>query len=952
MADGKWLDALSAVGSRFNPPEAAVRGSLLAALMNPPGKHMSRIKRLFLIDAMAQIYRAHFAMARSPLYTSKGEDVSAVFGFTSMLLALIQRESPDLLAAVYDTPERTFRHKLYEEYKATRQKMPEELVKQLPRMDEVLAAMNIPKLILPGYEADDLVGTVAERAAEQELEVYLVTGDKDYYQLVRDNVFFFNTSKGLDQVEPLGPEQIEEIFGVGPEQVVDVLGLAGDSSDNIPGVPKIGPKTAVKLVKQYGSMEGVLNHWREVGGKTGENLRDYREQAMLSKDLVTIRTRAPMDVEPQSLTWGPLESDEVRDLFAELEFRTLFRYLETEAKGVSEQPGKLSYKTVRTESALDKVIKQFKDAGRFAVDTETTSTDAMSAQLVGISLSASAGNAHYIPVNHFQFGGEPAPPKDGRPLSELDAAALRILEMLRPILEGGPGKIAQHAKYDFLLLRRYGVDCQPLVFDPMLADYLLNPAQRSHGLDTLALNYLQIKKVETSELIGKGKGAITMDRVPLKQITDYACEDADVTLRLALELEPKVAQAGLKDLLEDVELPISRVLMRMEERGVLLDVPFLKRMSEQLREVMAGLEKECHELAGTSFNLNSPKQLGHILFEKMNLPTKLTRKTKTGYSTDHAVLEKLAPLDPLPKKILEHRELSKLVGTYVDALPELINERTGRLHTSYHQTVASTGRLSSSDPNLQNIPIRTEMGAEIRRAFIAPEGHALLSVDYSQVELRMMAHLSGDEALIEAFVQGKDIHSATAAKIFNVPLEEVTKEQRSASKAVNFGVLFGMREYGLSSRMGISVKKAQEFIEGYFGAFPKVKRFIDQLLQSAYQDGYVETILGRRRPLPDLNASNQNVRQAAERVTIATAVQGSAADLIKLAMLRLDRDIDRGQLPYRMLMQVHDELIFELPLGEEEEAARFIGERMESAMSLRVPIAVDAGWGANWLEAH
>jgi len=910
-------------------------------------------KRLFLIDAMAQIYRAHFALARSPLYTSKGENVTAVFGVTNTLLALLDREKPDLLAVVYDSREPTFRHHIYKEYKATREKMPEELADQLPRLDEVLKKLNLPKLILPGYEADDIIGTVANHAAQMGLEVYLVTGDKDYYQLVTDTVRFYNNTKGLDNVEIFDPAGVKERFGVPPHQVIDVLALAGDSSDNVPGVPGVGPKKAIKFIEEYGNIESVLNHADEIGGKTGESLKEFREQAMLSKDLVTIRTEAPIEVDIEGLTYGPWDTAEVRELFTELEFRSLFRFLDVQPRTTMDEPGKLDYKAITTENTLKKLVRELGKSKRYAIDTETTSTDPVRAQLVGISVSMRGGEARYIPVNHFQFADEPAPPQEGRSLAELDDAARRIVEMMLPVLEKGPDKIAQHAKYDFLILGRYGANVAPLSFDPMLADYLLQPAQRGHGLDSLAISYLKLKKVETSELIGSGKNQITMDKVPLKQITHYACEDADVTFRLADELEPRIEEEGLVDLLREVELPLEYVLMRMEERGIKLDVDFLKIMSVEFAKRMAELEKECHELAGQEFNLNSSQQLSVILFDKMNLPTKLSRKLKSGnYSTDQSVLERLAPLDPLPKKILEHRSLAKLAGTYIDALPQLVNPDTGRVHTSYHQTVASTGRLSSSDPNLQNIPIRTEQGAEIRRAFIAEKGHVLLSSDYSQIELRMMAHLSGDEALINAFKRGDDIHSATAAEIFNVPIEMVSKEQRSASKAVNFGVLFGMREYGLSSRMGITIDRAKEFIDGYFGAFPKVKRYIDQLLESAHKDGVAQTILGRKRPMLELKQSNQNIVQQGERIAIATAVQGSAADLIKLAMIRLDRDIEKKKLPYQMLLQVHDELVFEVPVGEEEAASKFIKERMESAMELKVPLVAECGWGQNWLEAH
>ncbi len=909
-------------------------------------------KRLFLIDAMAQIYRAHFAFVRNPLYTSKGENVSAVFGFTNTLMALIAREKPDLLAVVYDTAKPTFRHHLYSDYKATREKMPEELVAQLPRLDQVIEALKLPKLILPGYEADDLVGTVSVRAAKQGMDVFLVTGDKDYYQLVNDQVTFYDTKKGLDNAVLIDPKGVEEVFGVPPHQVIDVLALAGDKSDNVPGVQGVGMKTAIKLVKEYGTAEGVLNHADEIKGKMGEHIREQRENVLISKNLVTIRLEAPYECDPSELSYGPWTSKKVHDLFAELEFRNLFKYLDDQPAVMGAEAVKVVYKSVTTQKDLDKLVKRLSAAPRFAFDTETTSVDPMRAELVGISVSLKAGEAFYIPINHFQFDGEAPPWEHGRSAEEMKDAADQILEIMRPVLEGGPDKIGQHAKYDFLILRRYGVEVGPLSFDPMIADYLINPHQRSHGLDALAMNYLQIKKIETKELIGTGKSKISMDMVPLQQITQYACEDADVTFRLAGVIEEKIKNLDLEDLLYEVELPLSHVLMKMEQRGIRLDVDFLKTISVDLTQRAKELEKECHELAGMEFNLSSPKQLQHILFEKLELPTSVSRKTKTGFSTDQSVLERLAPLHLLPNRILEHRELNKLLGTYVNALPELVNPDTGRVHTSYLQTVAATGRLASANPNLQNIPIRTERGAEIRKAFIPEDGHSLVSIDYSQIELRMMAHLSGDEALIEAFQQGEDIHISTAAKIFNVKPEEVTKEQRSGVKQVNYGVLFGMREFGLSQRMGISIQEAREFIEGYFGAFPGVKRYIDHLLEDSRKTGMVKTVLGRRRPLPELQSSNRNLVQSGERMAIASAVQGSAADLIKLAMLKLDADIDREQLPYSMLLQVHDELIFEVPEGEEEDSISWIKQRMESAMTLKVPIVADAGYGKNWLEAH
>ncbi|MBD3165134.1 DNA polymerase I [bacterium] len=643
---------------------------------------------------------------------------------------------------------------------------------------------------------------------------------------------------------------------------------------------------------------------------------------------------------------------ELRKLFEKLEFRTLLRHFDDNADGIEDHGRGVKYKTVADEKALKSLLKEMNACSRFAYDTETTSTDPNLAELVGLSVSIQPGRAFYIPVNYFVFAGEEPPGPDGRSIDELESAARRVLDMMREPFEGGPAKIAQHAKYDGLIFYRHGIEVKPLGFDPMIADYLLNPAHRGHGIDDMALRYLNIRKVETSELIGKGKSQITMDRVPLETVSKYACEDADVALRLTLELEPRIEDKNLNDLLYDVELPLSDVLMHMERRGIGLDVPFLADISRRMRLRMEEITEQAYKEAGTDFNLNSPKQLSHIFFEKLNLPTRLSKKTKSGFSTDQTVLERLAPLHPLPRMVLEHRGLQKLVGTYVDALPQMVNPKTGRIHTNFSQVVASTGRLSSNDPNLQNIPIRTEEGAEIRRAFIADEGRLLMSADYSQIELRMMAHLSGDEGLIDAFERGEDIHRATAAKVFKLDPEEVSREQRSSAKAVNFGVLFGMREWGLSSRLGISVQEAREFIEGYFGAFPKVERYIQELLELTRKRGYVQTILGRRRPVPELDASNQNVRQAAERITIATAVQGSAADLIKVAMIRMHEELVRRQLPWDMLLQVHDELIFEVPENEVEDAAAWARGKMESAMKLTVPLLVEPGWGPNWLEAH
>ncbi len=906
----------------------------------------SKSKKLFLIDSMAIAYRAYFAFQRNPLITSKGENVSAVFGFLNSINKILDEQQPDYFAAVFDTAEPTFRHKLFPEYKATREKMPDEMADQIPRLKEVLATLNIPIIELPGFEADDVIGVLAKSAEAIEIETYLVSGDKDFMQLVSDLVKIYNPGKGSAPSEIIDKEAVQKKIGVPPEKIIDYLSLTGDQSDNVPGVRGIGPKNALILLKQFDHLEDIYQNINEVdSATTKKKLEAAKDDAFLSKKLVTIDITVQVPVKIENLKIRQPDKEKAFELMKELEFTSMLNRFSDDTEKEEEK----KYLAITVEEQLHDFIDKLKQCDQFTLDLETTDVDPLRAKVVGMSFCWKPGEAFYIPIENINQNQN----EDLFNTKEFTGFSLeKIKELLQPILANEQiRKCGQNIKYDLMVLKQAGITVSGVDFDTMVASYLINPSLRQHNLDMLALQYFNYQKVPTKELIGSGKKQINMTEVPLEKISFYACEDADYTQRLREIFEKKLAELELKKLFAEVELPLIHVLMEMEENGVSLDVPFLNKMSKELNHRLNEIMESIYQIAGQIFNINSPKQLSEILFEKMGLP--VIKKTKTGASTDVSVLETLAKEHELPQQILEFRQLSKLKSTYVDALPKLINPKTGRLHTSYNQTVAATGRLSSSDPNLQNIPIRTEIGRQIRKAFVTVDkNHIIIDADYSQIELRIMAHLSQDKNLIQAFEEGKDVHRATAATVFDVEQEEVTDNMRRRAKEVNFGIMYGMGAYGLASRLEIPQEEAETFIANYFANYPGIQEFMNDSINTAREQGFVKTLLNRRRYLPDIHSDNRRMREFAERNAINTRIQGSAADLIKIAMINISNRFKEEKLATKMIMQVHDELVFEVPKNEMQDAEKIIRSEMEEAIKLDVPIKVDIGKGANWLEAH
>jgi len=887
--------------------------------------------RVYLVDGSSYIYRAYYAIRH--LSNSKGEATNAVFGFTNMLLSLVRDEKPDHLAVVFDARGPTFRKELYPDYKANRSAMPEDLIPQVPLIKQVVKAFNMPALEQTGYEADDIIATLAKRYAAQGLEVTVVTGDKDLMQIVGERIRLLDTMKGKHS----GRAEVVERFGVPPEQVLEVLGLAGDTSDNIPGVPGIGEKTASSLIQEFGSIENLLRNIDRVKGqKRQENLREYGEQARLSRKLAELVYDVTLDVTLDDLALEKPDHAALTELFKQLEFHKL---LQEYSVSVQEQSSGENYQTVLSEAELDELIDSLKRAGRFALDTETTSLIAVQAELVGLSFAVESGHGWYLPVGHRYLGVPEQLPLE------------LVLNKLRPLLEDPQiEKIGQNIKYDALVLRNAGIELAGVVVDTMILSYITHPAAKSHGLDALAADHLNHRMIPYDEMTGTGKNRICFSEVEVEKATVYAAEDADITWRLAEKLLPQLPAEQPERLFYDVEMPLVEVLTRMEWRGVRIDAGFLGQLSGEMAIKMENLEQEIHRLAGGPFNINSPKQLGEILFEKLHLPK--GKKTKTGWSTNVEVLTDLAEQHEIAAKILDYRSLNKLKGTYSDALPKLINPASGRLHTSFNQAITATGRLSSSDPNLQNIPIRTAEGRRIREAFLPKEGWTLLSADYSQVELRVMAHMADVPALKESFAAGEDIHKRTASEIFTVFPEMVSDEMRRQAKTINFGVLYGMGAFSLGKDLGISRKEAQEFIDHYFERYPEVHDYLEAKKAEAREHQYVTTILGRRCAIPEINSSNGAIRSYAERNAINYPIQGSAADIIKVAMVNIDRRLREGNLQTRMLLQVHDELVFEVPPEELERVEELVREDMENAVPLDLPLKVDIGTGRNWAEAH
>jgi DNA polymerase I len=970
--------------------------------------------RLYLIDGYALIYRAFFALISRPLITSRGENTSAAWGVTKFLLKIIDQHQPDYLGVAFDAG-MSERHEIYPDYKATREKMPPELEASIPRVRELIEAFRVPVLELPGYEADDVIGTLADRAVEEDVETVIVSGDKDFYQLIRDGVCLLNPGRS-------GPTAVEEEWvdlrnaherlGVAPEHVVDYLGLIGDSSDNVPGVPGIGPKTAVQLIEQFGPIETILENVEQISGKRArEALQQHADAAHLSKRLVTIRRDLPVTLDLQALQRTEPDRERLRSIFLELEFHSLVRdYAAPATEPPSKRP--ISYKLLQRAEQVTDLVGRIRNRGWVSLDTETTSTDPVRADLVGISLALQEGEAYYLPFAHragarseergaseaggkrkeergksdggsgslfgeeatgasseergasdgtddgsegraggsihnSQFTIHNSPAQQGGNLPDLHSREMAPLVAM--IEDAGVKKVGQNLKYDLLVLRRAGVTLRGMEFDTMIASYLLDPGGREHGLDALALKHLDHRTITYEEVAGKGKNQISFAEVPLDAARDYAAEDADVALQLAERFRPEIERLGLAELLHTIEMPLVEVLAEMEWAGIRIDEPFFAALDTKLRGELKNIEQEIYREAGTEFNVGSNPQLREILFGKLGLP--VIKRTKTGPSTDVTVLEELAAQGHIiPGMLMQYRQLDKLLSTYVEALPRMVNPETGRLHTSFNQTIAATGRLSSSDPNLQNIPIRREMGAEIRRGFIPAEGHVFVSADYSQIELRILAHYSQDPAFVEAFQADEDIHRQTAALIFGVERGAVTRDMRDRAKTVNFAVIYGIGPFSLAQRLGISNAEAKEFIERYFERFPGVRHYLDEQIERARTQGYVETLTGRRRYIPEISSKNFNIRSFGERAATNAPIQGSSADLIKIAMIRIHEDLQQGRARGRMLLQVHDDLLFEVPRGQEEATLSVIRERMEGAAQLRVPLRVETGIGTNWLE--
>lgn len=932
------------------------------------------VKKLFLLDGMALIYRAYFALNKVPRLTSYGLNTGAIMGFTNTLLEVLKNQNPSHIAVVFDTAAPTNRHIEFEAYKAHRQEMPEDLSKSIPYIFKLVEGFNIPLITMDGYEADDIIGTLAKQAEKEGFTVYCMTPDKDFGQLVSDNIFIYKPARMGNGAEVQGVPEILEKWEIDDvSQVIDILGLWGDAVDNIPGIPGIGEKTAKKLVKEFGSVEGLIANSDKLKGKQQENVINFAEQGLISKKLATILLDVPVTLNEEQLQVTAPNKELLEPLFAELEFRTLgkrvfgddFSTIDNSTKAnsaqmdlfaveqptdsnIAEQPTAIlspnltikdtehDYVLIDNPEKIEELANTLSQQTAICFDTESTGIDPLLADIVGLSFSFEKGKAYYVPT-----------PADAK-------QAQLIVDSFKPIFENKSiQKIGQNLKYDILLLSRYGVRIQGPLFDTMLAHYLIDPDTR-HGMDILSETYLGYTPISITELIGnKGKNQGNMRDVAIEIAKDYAAEDADITWQLYEKFEPLLSETATKSLAEQVEFPLVYVLSEMEKNGVKIDTDTLKAFSLSLEKDIASIEQRIYDKTGTKFNIASPKQLGEILFDKLQLDPK-AKKTKTGqYKTGEEVLVALAHKSDIVQDILDFRQYQKLKSTYVDALPTLINPETGLIHTSYNQAVAATGRLSSTNPNLQNIPIRTEKGREVRKAFVPrSENHTILSADYSQIELRIMAELSQDENMLEAFIKGYDIHRATAAKVYNVDLDEVTSDQRRNAKAVNFGIIYGQSAFGLSQNLGISRREAADIIDQYFAQYSGVRAYMSKAVESAKEKGYAETILKRRRYLRDINSANMTVRGFAERNAINAPIQGSAADMIKIAMIQIQKDIEDQKLSGKMIMQVHDELVFDVPKNEVETFKRIISERMTKAITLRVPIEVEIGEGSNWLEAH
>ncbi|MBE0649240.1 MAG: DNA polymerase I [Bacteroidales bacterium] len=925
---------------------------------------MPEQKKLFLLDAMALIYRAFFAMSRNPQINSKGQNTSAILGFANTLLEILKKEKPTHIAVAFDTMAPTQRHEDFAEYKANREKIPEDLAASIPYVMELIRGMNIPVIFREGYEADDIIGTLAKKAEKEGFNTYMMTPDKDFGQLVSNHIFLYKPARSGEKPEVMGVKEVCEKYSIEtPEQFIDILGLWGDAVDNIPGVPGVGEKTAAKLISEFGSIENLLQNTDKLKGKLKENLEQFSDQALQSKKLATILLDVPVEFDEEDLRVIPPNAEALKKLFDELEFRTFAKRFFTQLSLENNQPDESGlelnftietpqaeetsslkdinntahqYHYIDTPEKAKELAAKLSKQKSFCFDTETTGIDPSTAELVGMSFSFKPNEAYYIPI------------------PETYNDAVKTVAIFKDVMENeNIEKTGQNIKFDISMLQWYDVEVKGKFFDTMIAHYLLEPDQR-HNMDYLAEKYLNYSPVPIENLIGKkGVKQLSMRTVEADLIKEYAAEDADITWQLKQVLEPLLKETETMKLFEETEMPLVPVLAAMETEGVKLDIPVLKEFGDLLEKEIADLIKEIWDLAGEEFNISSPKQLGEILFDKLQISDK-PKKTKTGqYSTGEDVLVKLSFRHPIVEKILEYRSLTKLKSTYVDSLPLLVNPRDGRIHTSYNQAVAATGRLSSNNPNLQNIPIRTERGREIRKAFIARNSdYTLLAADYSQIELRIIAHLSKDYNMMEAFRKGMDIHTATASRVYGLPPHEISKEMRRRAKTVNFGIIYGISAFGLSERLGISRREAAEIIQSYFEKYPGIDAYMKNTIESAKATGYVETILGRRRYINDINSGNAVVRGYAERNAINAPIQGSSADMIKVAMINIFKELKKQKLKSKMILQVHDELVFDVHKDEIETVKSIVEDKMKHAMELDVPIEVDMNTGSNWLEAH
>ena len=900
-------------------------------------------EKLFIIDGHALCYRAYYAFIKNPLINSAGQNTSAIYGFARMLLNLIYEHQPDYLSIAFDPPQKTFRFDLYSDYKANRQKMPDDLQNQITEIKNMVQILGLPSLEQKNYEADDILGSIAFQYASQDLEIVLVTGDKDAYQLASDKVKIFANKKGISDYEIYGPAEIEKKIGLKPEQIIDYMALIGDASDNIPGVKGIGPKTGVNLIKKYSTLENLYSHLDELKGKQKEYLAKDKEMAFLSRELVTIKKDLKIDLKElkQKLDLDKIRSTETKNYFEKLEMRSIAKdYFSDESQTFNQESKKnRNYKIIQTKKNLEAIIKEIQKAKVVSIDTETTSLNILEAELVGVSFSIKENQGWFIPLAKADLFNQP--PEDRTVL----------IPLLKKVLEDEKiKKIGQNIKFDLNILKNEGINLKGVYFDTMIAAYLVDQIDRRYNLDDLANKYLNYKTITFKELVGVGQKAIPITEVPLETLAEYAIEDTDITFRLYQIFKDKLKEQGVEKIFHEVEIPLIPVLAKMERDGVKIDLAHFEKLNQENSKILDELINKIYALAGEEFNLNSTRELARILFEKLKLPVK--KKTKTGYSTDIKVLESLKHKHRIIDLLISYRTLNKLKNTYIEALPKMISPHTKRIHASYNQAAVVTGRLSSSNPNLQNIPIKDNFGQAIREGFIAEKDFQLMSADYSQIELRIAAHISKDPNMLQAFQEETDIHSLTASSIFNVSLEKVSEQMRRQAKIVNFSIIYGISAYGLSEQIGISVREAAHFIEKYLDSYPGFKNYLAQQKKYAQENGYVKTLLGRKRSIPEINSTASFRREGAERIAVNTPIQGTSADMIKVAMINIDQEFKKLNFKSKIIIQVHDELLFEVYNPEKKTVEKIVKAKMENSLKLDVPVLVDIGWGPNWDQAH